>query len=113
MTVGAPPLDVSAFQMDPTSVHVFWTQPEPIGQTVGYQIYYTGPTSGNVSVDGIDANNQTITGLVNGELYRFSVAGKSAHFESEPIAAEQNPVGLSKFQDHDSYHSYITYRQSA
>ena len=69
----------------------------PIGQTIGYQVYYTGPTSGIVSVDGVESNNQTVSGLVNGELYHFSVAGRSHHFESELVPAAQNPVGLSKF----------------
>ena len=83
--------------MDPTSVHVSWIPPDPIGQTIGYQVYYTGPTSGNVSVDGVESNNQTVSGLVNGEMYYFSVAGRSQHFESELVPAQQNPVGLSKF----------------
>ena len=82
--------------MDHTSAHVFWRQPEPIGHTIGYQVYYTGPTSGNVSVDGDKSNNQIVSGLVNGEFYHFSVAGRSQHFESEPQPAGQNPLGLGK-----------------
>ena len=87
---------MSVFQADHTSAHVFWTQPEVIGDTIGYQVYYTGPSSGNISVAGDKSNNQIVSGLVNGELYQFSVAGRSHHFESEPVPAEQNPLGLSK-----------------
>ena len=85
--------------MDYTSAGVFWTQPEPIGETIGYRVYYTGPTSGNISVElngDKPNNNHIITGLVNGEVYYFSVAGVSVHFESEPVPAGQNPLGLSK-----------------
>ena len=59
----------------------------------GYQIYYTGPTEGNLSADSIDINNEIIIGLVNGQTYHFSVAGKSAHLESEAVAAS---ISLSK-----------------
>ena len=62
----------------------------------GYQIYYTGPTEGSLSADSININNEIITGLVNGETYHFFVAGKSAHLESEPVAASNSPISLSK-----------------
>ena len=102
LTVGATPLDVSASQIDPTSARVSWTPPDPIGQTIGYQIYYAGPTSGNVSVDGVELNSLTVSGLVNGELYNFSVAGRSQHFESEPLPAGRNPVGFCKLPSYSS-----------
>ena len=90
-------MSVSIFQNDFTSISVFWTPPSPMDKNVGYHIYYTGPTSGNVSVDSVELNSYVISGLVNGEFYHVSVAGKSLHFESEPVMASQNPLGLSKF----------------
>ena len=95
--MGSLPTDVSVIQEGPTSVRVFWTPPEPIGQTIDYQIYYTGPTSGSVSFDGVESFRQIVTGLVNGESYQFFVAGKSVHLESEPVAAGgDGSVGLGK-----------------
>ena len=95
-SVGSQPLEVSASQEGLTSVLVSWTPPQPLGQTIGYQIYYTGPTSGNVSVDNVDSSSQVVTGLMNGELYQFFVAGRSEHLESEPLATGSGDIGLSK-----------------
>ena len=68
-----------------TSVRVFLETPQPIGQTTGYRIYYTSPTSsGSVSVDDPLTSNEFVYGLTNGETYTFSVAGRSFHIESEP-----------------------------
>ena len=100
--MGSLPTDVGAYQEGPTSVRVFWTPPEPIGQTIGYQIYYTGPTSGNVSFDSVESFRQIVTGLVNGESYQFFVTGTSVHLESEPVAAggDGKMIGLGKQRKH-------------
>ena len=95
-TVGSPPTEVRVLQESPTTIHVFWEHPKPVGSTTGYQIYYTGPTEGSFSADSIDINNEIITGLVNGQTYYVSVTGKSSHLDSEPVAAYNGPISLSK-----------------
>ena len=90
--VGGLPEDVVAFQETPTSVKVFWVPNKY--NTIGYTVYYTGATSGNVSVDGIESNHMVVTELINGESYSFSVVGRSGHLDGEPVAAYQNPVSL-------------------
>ena len=94
--VGSPPTEVRVLQESPTTIRVFWKHPEPVESTTGYQIYYTGPTEGSLPADNIDSNNEIITGLVNGQKYHISVAGKSTHLESEPVAAYNGPISLSK-----------------
>ena len=98
--VGSQPQEVAAFQESPTSVHVFWEVPEPIGQTTGYRIYYTSSSatsSGSVLVDDPLTNNEFVHSLMNGETYTFSVAGRSIHLESEPSTAVNLPISLRKF----------------
>ena len=83
-------------QENSTTIHVFWSPPDSVLlETVGYQIYYTGPTSGSLAVDSA-VDNVLITGLVNGGLYIISVAGRSVHLESEPVVIGPSPFGLSK-----------------
>lgn len=83
-------------QNNSTTIHVFWSPPDSLLETVGYQIYYTGPTSGSLAVDDSTVRNVLITGLVNGESYIISVAAKSVHLESEPVVVGPSPFGLSK-----------------
>ena len=74
---------------------MFWGHPDPEGDTIGYRIYYTGPTSGSMDADDIDFNND-VTGLVNGGTYIFSVAGKSEDLPSERVMADQGPIRLGR-----------------
>ena len=84
-----------AFPDGPHSAHVSWDTPDPIGQTIGYRIYYTSSTSsGSVAVDGVE---YIVGGLANGETYTFSVSGRSRHFESEPSTAINTAVSLGKY----------------
>ena len=39
-----------------------------------------------------------VTGLVNGQVYLFSVAGVSADFESEHVVDHTGPVYLCKYE---------------
>ena len=84
--------------MDLTSALVTWDPPFPPNQTVGYQVYFTGPTNGSVTADvfGAQTGSTTVTGLLNGGVYSFSVAGKSAHFESERMGSQYGSVYLCK-----------------
>ena len=95
-TVGSQPLQVVAFPDGPRSAHVSWDTPDPIGQTIGYHIYYTSSSSssGSVAVDGVE---YIVGGLANGETYTFSVSGRSRHFESEPSVAINTAVSLGKY----------------
>ena len=97
-TVGSKPDDIAAFTVDLTSALVTWDPPFPPNQTVGYQVYYTGPTNGSVTADvfGAQTGSTTVTGLLNGGVYSFSVAGKSVHFESERVASLYGSVYLCK-----------------
>ena len=100
--VGSKPDDIAAFTVDLTSALVTWDPPFPPNQTVGYQVYYTGPTNGSVTADvfGAQTGSTTATGLLNGGVYSFSVAGKSAHFESENVASQYGSIYLCKHLKH-------------
>ena len=89
------------FPDGPNSALVIWDIPQPVGQTIGYHIYYTSSTSaGNVTTDDVFFNNHIVTGLVNGETYTFSVAGRSRHFESEPVMEMYGSISLRKSLSH-------------
>lgn len=96
-TVASSPPEVHAYQEGPTVINVRWDHPDPLNETIGYQIYYTGTTNGSLAADDIVSNNYTIAGLVNGGSYNISVAGKSAHLESSRTEAQENRIVLSKF----------------
>ena len=76
---------------------------------MGYQVYYTGPTNGSVTADvfGAQTSRTTVTGLLNGGVYSLSVAGKSAHFDSERVASQYGSVYLCKHLKH--IHAKISY----
>ena len=86
------PLYVLAVPFGPTSVHVIWGTIQPLKRTLGYRIYYRGPTNGSVDIEDPDVNNWVITGLKNNGTYRVFVAGKSNHLPSE--RQESNLVHL-------------------
>ncbi|CAI8033639.1 hypothetical protein GBAR_LOCUS18975, partial [Geodia barretti] len=86
------PLYVLAVPFGPTSVHVIWGTIQPLKRTLGYRIYYRGPTNGSVDIEDPNVNNWVITGLKNNGTYRVFVAGKSNHLPSE--RQESNLVHL-------------------
>ena len=75
-------------QSDGTSVLLTWTPPDPLGDTTGYTISYTGGSSGSETVSGGDTNSYTLTGLIRGEMYDISIVGTSAHISSESVEWE-------------------------
>ncbi|CAI8029951.1 hypothetical protein GBAR_LOCUS16998, partial [Geodia barretti] len=63
-------------QNDGTSVLLTWTPPDPLGDTTGYTISYTGGgSSRSVDVSSGDTNSYTLTGLIRGEMYDISIVG--------------------------------------
>ena len=99
----SPPSDVTAVQTGLTSIRVTWTPPTPLGNTTGYIISYTNEDdsdSGSVTVSGGSTDNETLTGLQNGDTYTISIVATSdANFPSVSVAIV---VGLGK-----SLHSCI------
>ena len=69
-----------------TSVLLTWTPPDPLGDTTGYIISYTGGgSSGCEPVNGGSTNSYTLTGLLIREMYDISIIGTSEHFYSESV----------------------------
>ena len=69
-----------------TSVLLTWIPPDPLGDTTGYRISFTGGgSSGSVDVGGGSTNNYTLTGLIRGETYDISIVGTSDHISSESV----------------------------
>ena len=93
---------MTAVQDGPTSIRVSWTPPSPLGDTSDYRIYYTraGGSSDSVDVDGGNTNSRTLIGLINGETYTISVAGRSSTsstlLPSPPVSAGDVALGKSK-----------------
>lgn len=100
ITVGVQPNHVNVHQEGPTTIDVEFDVHDHGDETIGYQIYYTGTTSGSVSVDASASRHihVPIRDLVNGGLYVISVVGKSVHLMSAPVVAENSPIALSKYQ---------------
>ena len=75
-------------------MQIYWTPPNPLGDTTGYRIYYSGGSSGNVSISGGSIDNHTVTGLQNGARYTISIVGISDHLPSGRI--NRNNIPLSE-----------------
>ena len=76
----------SEVRSDYTSVVLRWIPPNPLKDTTGYRILYTGGTSnGMVNVSGGSTNNTTLNGLNKGGRYNISIVGTSDHLFSESI----------------------------
>ena len=99
------PLYVLAVPFGPTSVHVIWGTKQPLKKkTLGYRIYYRGPTNGSVDIEDSGVNDWVITGLKNNGTYRVFVAGKSRHLPSQ--RQESNLVHLGESL---SLYEYVMY----
>ncbi|CAI8019951.1 Receptor-type tyrosine-protein phosphatase H, partial [Geodia barretti] len=82
----APTNLVFEVQSDGTSVLLTWTPPDPLGDTTGYRISFTGGgSSGSEDVSGGSTNSYTLTGLIRGETYDISIVGTSDHISSESV----------------------------
>lgn len=100
IAVGVAPSHIAVHQDGPTAVDVEIDADDQGSETVSYHIYYTGTTSGSVSVNASPSKHMhvPIKDLVNGGSYVISVVAKSVHLESAPVVAEYSPISLSKYQ---------------
>ena len=94
LVVGSKPDRVTAYRVGLTTVGITWNTPFPPNKTAGYEVYYTGPTTGSVTANelGAKTDKAIVSGLLNGGVYTFFVAGKSAHFETERVAANNGQI---------------------
>ena len=83
--VASAPSNLTAVQEGPTGIRVSWTPPNPLGDTTGYRIYYSGGSSGSEDVSGGSTHNELLTGLQNGASYNISIVGTSDHLYSERV----------------------------
>ena len=88
------PTGLTAVQEGATRIQVSWTPPNPLGDTTGYRIHYSGGSSGSEDVIGGSTHNHLLTGL-NGYNYIIYIVGTSGHFNSE-IVEYPNFIALSK-----------------
>ena len=81
LSVASPPSNVTAVQTGPTSITVSWS---PSSDATGYRIDYdsSGGDSGNVTVSGGSSDNETLTGLQNGDTYTIFIVTTSHHLSS-------------------------------
>ena len=82
LAVASAPTGLTAVQEGPTGIRVSWTSPTPLGDTIGYRIYYSGGSSGSVDVSGGSTNSHLLTGLQHGTSYNISIVATSTHFYS-------------------------------
>ena len=85
LVASAPTNLMFEVQSDGTSVLLTWTPPDPLGDTTGLTISYTGGSSGSETVRGGDTNSYTLTGLIRGEMYDISIAATSEHISSGSV----------------------------
>ena len=83
---------MTAVRDGPTSILVSWS---PSSNATGYRIDYdiSGGGGGSVSVSGGSTDNETLTGLQNGDTYTISIVATSELLPSESVAADMS-VGL-------------------
>ncbi|CAI8033622.1 hypothetical protein GBAR_LOCUS18968, partial [Geodia barretti] len=98
-----PPTDVTAVQDGPNSITVTWTPPDPLDDTTGYRISFTGGS--DVDIDGGSTNSYTLTGLTNGQTYTISIVATSEHLFGDATTFE---ITLSK-REIGPYISVIAY----
>ena len=84
--VASAPTSVETNQVNLTTIRVSWSPPNPLRDTTGYIITYTGGSSGNVTVSGPNIDNYLLTGLYGGH-YTISIMGMSEHYPSDSMAA--------------------------
>ena len=84
-TAASAPTNLMAAQEGPTGIRVSWNPPSPLGDTLGYRIFYNGGSSGVVEVSDGSTGNYLLTGLQNGATYTISIVGISNHFPSEQV----------------------------
>ena len=85
LPVASAPTNLMAVQEGPTGIRVSWTPPTPLGDTIGYRIYYSGGSSGSVDVSGGSTDNHLLTGLQNEPSYNISIVGTSEHLPSDSV----------------------------
>ena len=86
VVASAPSNLTSEVQSDYTSVVLRWIPPNPLNDTTGYRIFYTGGTSnGMVNVSGGSTNNTTLNDLEKGKMYNISIVGTSEHLFSQSV----------------------------
>ena len=95
--VASAPTNLMAVQEGPTSIRVSWSPPTPLGDTTGYRIYYSGGSSGSVSVSDGSTDNYLLTGLLNEESYNVSIVATSQHFPSENVTVMNVDLGMSVY----------------
>lgn len=95
-TGASPPTDLTAVQVDTTSLEVMWRPPTPLGTITGYTVTYSGITTGSVSVDGGLTDNLLLRGLQNGYSYAISIVATSNIGLPSLRVATLNLVGLGK-----------------
>ena len=93
--MASAPTNLMAVQEGPTGIRVSWTPPTPLGDTIGYRIYYSGGSSGSVDVSGGSTDNHLLTGLQNGVSYTISIVSTSEHLPSDRVDYP-NSISLSE-----------------
>ena len=83
--VASAPSGLTAIQKGPTGIRVSWTIPNPLGDTTGYRIYFSGGSSGSEDISGGSKHNYLLTGLQNGASYNISIVGTSDHLPSDCV----------------------------
>lgn len=71
-TAASAPTNLMAVQEGYTSIRVSWDPPTPLGDTIGYRIYYSGVSSGSEDVSS-STDNYLLTDLQTGGLYNVSI----------------------------------------
>ena len=83
-------------QENETSIIVSWISPVPVGDTIGYRLYWVKCRESEH--DEVLVNDgsvvQTLTNLMKGQCYNISVAGVSEHLPSE---VKHSTITLGQF----------------
>ena len=78
-----------AVQEGLTSIRVSWSPPTPLGDTIGYRIYYSdSDSSDSVDVGDGSTDNYLLTGLEMEATYTISIVAISEHLPSDTAILE-------------------------
>ena len=92
--MASAPTIIIAVQEGFSGVRVVWNPPNPLGNTTGYRIYYSGGSSGSVDVRSGFTSNHLVTGLQSGISYTITLVATSQYLPSEGISTD---IKLSEF----------------
>ncbi|CAI8052760.1 Receptor-type tyrosine-protein phosphatase alpha [Geodia barretti] len=84
--VASAPTNLMLIQTDATTIRVTWTPPSPLGNTIGYTVFYSSTGSNEAPVVREASTNEVeLMNLAEGGSYSISLVARSQHLPSSTL----------------------------